>query len=212
MSSVATQSPNSPPGKLASFRAALDRLLPWIAVIGSLLIAAGLAFAALAIFRDHDLRVHGLWNGVTGTPAGIAAHQANMARAGLAASVVLWSTVVVGISLAIPRRQESAFFRWTGWISILVAVVATLVFIFAGVGLSLLHGLASFDPTCPLDGPCKSPPRAMAPADWSVTYLGGVALAATGAIAFMSAAAGFRWLIWGIVSLVRRARRAPNPS
>src|SRR4051812_28549308 len=86
-----------PSGRVARFRAAIVRIRPTVVGLGLLLIVAAFAFVAWAILKDYELRVTGVWNGVTGTPHGISAHNSNKATAEFAVQSIELLTGVVGL-------------------------------------------------------------------------------------------------------------------
>jgi hypothetical protein len=176
-------------------------------VLGGLLLLGAFGLAARSILRDYELRTLEAWNGITGTTAGIASHRANQTSASFAATCVEALTAILAIALAIPRRVERAWFRWTGWTMLLVAALLAGAALLGLVGISLHGALASFDPQCPLDGECRRPLHAMRPDDWRATYLGLLAFGALVVSATLAAAVGARWLFWAAFALARRAAR-----
>jgi hypothetical protein len=77
------------------------------------------------------------------------------------------------------------------------------------LGLSLNNAWSSFDPKCPIDGPCRSVVKPLAPADWRVSYIGGLGVAATSVGAIFAACIGARWIFWGVTTLLRGGRSKP---
>lgn len=181
------------------------RVRPCASAVGLLVLATAFGLAAYAILRDHELRVHHLWNGVAGTRAGTAVHQENVALADQATTIVVWVTALLGLLLIVPRRVEPLPFRLLGWISLVVAALLCALAASGATGVGLRGLLASLDPRCPLDGDCKQiAPRAMSPQDWLISYGGQLAVAASFSAAMLSACSGVRWLIWAGRALLRR--------
>ncbi|MDC3960303.1 hypothetical protein KEG38_41000 [Polyangium jinanense] len=201
---------SQPIGGIARISAVIDRIRPAVIVLGLLALGVAFGVAAWAIQKDYLLRVAGLWNGVTGPARGISAHASNKAMAELAVQVMQWTTGVVGLALLVPRRKEGAFFRFTAWLSLLFAVVFFAASLLGLVGIGLHHAAVLFDPTCTLDGPCDHARKAIPPDDWRLSYLGGLAVAATLIAAIFAACLGVRWVFWGITRLLRGARSTPT--
>ncbi|MDI1479135.1 hypothetical protein [Polyangium sp. y55x31] len=201
---------SQPIGGIARISAVIDRIRPVVIVLGLLVLGAAFGIAAWAIQKDYLLRVAGLWNGVTGSARGISAHASNKAMAEMAVQVMQWSTGVVGLALLVPRRKEGAFFRWTAWLSLLLAVVFVAASLLGLLGLGVHHAAISLDPTCTIDGPCDHAPKVIPPGDWRLSYLGGLAVAATFIAAIFAGCLGVRWVFWGITRLLRGARSTPT--
>lgn len=182
-----------PSGGVARLRTAIERICPTVVGLGLLLIIAAFALIGRAILRDYELRVNGLWNGVTGTPHGIAMHYSNKATAEFAEDSIKILTAVVGLSLAIPRRSESALFRWMGWMAFVLAVVlgAASVVGFLGPFLRWIY----INQNCLIDGSCRESTKAWAPAEWRVHYIRLLMVAAASVSAVLSACVGVRWIL-----------------
>ncbi|MRG92243.1 hypothetical protein [Polyangium spumosum] len=195
-----------PVGGVARVGAVVDRMRPVVLLLGLLVLGAAFGLAAWAIQKDYLLRVAGLWNGVKGSPHGLAAHASNKAMAELAVLGMQGSTGAVALALLIPRREESAFFRWTAWLGLLLAVVFLAATALGLFGLAFHGAAVAFDPTCTIDGPCDHAPKAIPPLDWRLHYLGGLAVAATFIAAIFAACFGVRWVSWGVARLLRGGR------
>jgi hypothetical protein len=153
------------------------------------------------VFADYELRLHHAWNGVTGTAAGVAAHHRNAERAQAAAIACELLTVLVGAALVIPRRTERTWFKWSGWLALLIGgalagVAATGLF-----GMALHQGFVAFDPRCALDGPCHTPPRPMSLQDWRIQHLAGISLAAIAITSTLMLCVGVRWGLGRLLAL-----------
>ena len=186
-----------------SVRASAERLRPWAVLVFGLLLLLAFGLAGFTIAREHSLRVLGMWNGVSGTAAGIAAHRHHEQLARAAASAAALLAVLLGAVLLVPRRSEPALFRWLAWLALPVAGLLAAGTSLGLLGLSVHAALASFDPRCPLDGACHSAARAIEPAAWQATYFGLLGLAATSVVAGLLACIGIRWLIWAVRAVMR---------
>jgi len=174
-------------------------------VLGSLSRAYCFSCSRSVSQRRHELRSLHQWNGVIGTVSGVAAHHRNQAIARTAGSCIPWLTAVLGLALIVPCRVERSWFRWAGWMAFVLAGALGLGAIIGLFGLSIHHGMASFDQRCPLDGPCRQAPESMSPEDWRTSYVGLLSIAAAIVATTLSACIGVRWALWAILAVVRRA-------
>ena len=186
-----------------SLRETAARLRPWAVLVLGLLLVLAFGLVGFTLAREHSLRVLGTWNGVSGTADGIAAHRHHEQIARVAANAAALLSALLGGVLIIPRRSEPALFRWLAWLALPVAGVLAGVTSLGLMGLSMHSALASFDPSCPLDGACHSAARGMDPAAWRATYFGLLGVAATSVIAGLLACIGTRWLIWALRTVMR---------
>ncbi len=189
-------------------REAIERVRPWVVALGLLALAIAFGVAAHAIVREHALRAHHLWTGVSGTSAGIVAHARNVRLARYAATAAQWLTVFLGLALIIPRRAERAWFRWTGWLGVAFALALSIAFALGVSGCALHKAWIWFEPGCALDAPCDHASQPMRPADWQFSYACLLGTAAIASAATLSTCTGIRWLLWVLSALLHRRSSA----
>lgn len=189
-------------------RDAIASVRPWVVSLGTLALVMAFGLAAYALLQDHELRVRHLWNGVTGTSAGIAAHAKNVALAQGAARLAQAMTLLLGLALVLPRRAERAWFRWLGWLGFVVAGVLGAVFMLGLFGCAFQKEWSLWDPACGLDGPCHEAPRPLSPRDWLTSYACLLGMSASAIAATLSMCIGVRWKLWAIRAVVFRFRSA----
>lgn len=187
-----------------------ERIRLWIVAAGLLLLVGAFAIGTSAILRDYDLRLQRAWNGVTGTPAGTAAHAGNVARAHAAFFVGKLLTLVVGLCLVVPRRKERGWFLVTGWLAAVMGSALVLLLATGLLGWALHSAWTAFEPSCSLDGPCGGAARALSPQAFRSLYLGLALFAALGVSAIFSLCLGLRWLLALIHAGLRHLQKLPT--